>query len=628
MKVIAAATVLSLGLMVPGTHMWVTGTETGAEEEVLLEVETPDTVAEESSETESAAEETAAATEIENAAETETEAESESETEAAAEMASDTVTVTEVETDTEADETEISEAEEVTESQLLNGASDGQPAEGVEEPKTAPAENEADSEKEPLLLGKTAAYSDVESAALVVREGMKNRQNVVTLSYVSGGTLDEAKAAEIGKSIYDKAIAHTGVPDEGDYLKWHRAVTQQISVQSLETDDDTTSFVLVFSFEYTSGPDEEDAVDQAAAEVMETLALDQYDTDYEKVYAIYDYICQNVDYWEGTARSAYYILSHSAYAAFVNNEAVCQGYALMFYRLALTAGIDNRLISGTAADSGVAHGWNIVKIGDQYYEVDATWDAGKQAYDYFLLGSERFKETNHTTHSNYTKDSFTRQYPLGLTYVFPNGEAHTHIDSGWISDGSGLEDTHHSWCYLCGDIEATEPHNWDEGQLVTFDLYEGETIADVDAGELLAADEGAEAEIREVTARVYTCQECGEMHIEEAADDEIVPEEDQPEVETDVTEEEEMEDVPVPVIDIPMNPLPASIDKHTVEAEDDEPVLLEEKTVREIPKTRTPSEDPVDTSDPAQFGADIFLMITAFAVMTACLPFMKKKRRQ
>ena len=77
-----------------------------------------------------------------------------------------------------------------------------------------------------------------------------------------------------------------------------------------------------------------------------------------------------------------------------------------------------------------------------------------------------------------------------------------------------------------------------------------------------------------------------------------------------------------------MNPLPASIDKHTVEAEDDEPVLLEEKTVREIPKTRTPAEDPVDTSDPAQFGADIFLMITAFAVMTACLPFMKKKRRQ
>ena len=63
MKVIAAASVLALGLLSPGTHMWVAGTETSAEAEILLEVEAPDTEQAETGETESPAEETAAAAE-------------------------------------------------------------------------------------------------------------------------------------------------------------------------------------------------------------------------------------------------------------------------------------------------------------------------------------------------------------------------------------------------------------------------------------------------------------------------------------------------------------------------------------------------------------------------------------
>ena len=627
MKAIAAVTVLSLGLMVPGAHMWTAGTETGAEEEVLLEVEAPDTVAEESSEAESTAVET------DTVSETEAESETVSETVTAEETTADAVTVTEVEPDTEEEETEISETEEVSESQLLIGAGDDQSAEPVEEPTTDPAENEADSEKEPMLLGKTTAYSDVESAALVVREGMKNRQNTVTLSYVSSGTLTEADAIKIGNSIYNKAIAHTGVPDEGDYLKWHRAVAQQVSVQDLVSNDTSTSFTLVFSFEYTSDLDEEAAVDQAAAEVMETLALDQYETDYEKVYAIYDHICSNVSYWEYTvAESAYYILSHSAYAAFVEHEAVCQGYALMFYRLALTAGIDNRLISGYAEDTGVAHGWNIVKIGDKYYEVDATWDAGKQAYDYFLLGSERFENTNHQTHSNYTNAGFNKEYPLGLTYVFPNGEPHTHI-TGWKSDGNGMEDTHHSWCYLCGETEEPEPHTWDEGQDVTFWLGEGETFDDVDTEELLAGDEedGDDEEFREVTARVYTCEKCGEMHIEEIDSEPAAPE-DNEEEETGGQETETEEMIPGEIADLPETVTPVSespdqIDLPSADQEDDEPVLLDQKTPRQLPKTKAPENKPVETSDPTQLGADVFMMITMFGIMAACLPMMLKKRK-
>lgn len=43
----------------------------------------------------------------------------------------------------------------------------------------------------------------------------------------------------------------------------------------------------------------------------------------------------------------------------INKTAVCQGYASLFYRLALDAGVDTRVISGEA---GGPHAWNIVKL--------------------------------------------------------------------------------------------------------------------------------------------------------------------------------------------------------------------------------------------------------------------------
>jgi hypothetical protein len=70
-----------------------------------------------------------------------------------------------------------------------------------------------------------------------------------------------------------------------------------------------------------------------------------------------------------------------------------------------------------------------------------------------------------------------------------------------------------------------------------------------------------------------------------------------------------------------LNPPPA-------DQEDDEPILLEKKSPRELPKTKAPENKPVDTSDPTAFGADMLLMITMFGVMVLCLPLMRKTRKQ
>ena len=109
-------------------------------------------------------------------------------------------------------------------------------------------------------------------------------------------------------------------------------------------------------------------------------------------------------------------IKHSSYAALINKKAVCQGYASLFYRLALEAGIDARVISG---DSNGPHAWNIVKIEGSYYNLDSTWDAGNTEYEYFLKNAKDFP--NHTRDAAYTTAAFTSSYPIAATSYAVHG---------------------------------------------------------------------------------------------------------------------------------------------------------------------------------------------------------------
>ena len=83
-------------------------------------------------------------------------------------------------------------------------------------------------------------------------------------------------------------------------------------------------------------------------------------------------------------------MKFTAYAAVTTGKSVCQGYATLFYRLAKMQGISSRVIAGHGTNTDVYHGWNIVKLGNLYYNVDATWDATNyklgHPYEYFLKG--------------------------------------------------------------------------------------------------------------------------------------------------------------------------------------------------------------------------------------------------
>ena len=174
------------------------------------------------------------------------------------------------------------------------------------------------------------------------------------------------------------------------------------------------SFKFVFAYYTTKA--QEDAVTAKVQAVRSQLNL-AGKSDYEKIVAIYDYLCDNVVYDNANLNDPNYNLKYSAYAALVNGTSVCQGYSNLFYRLALEEGIDCRFIFGYS--KGMNHSWNIVKLGSVYYNLDATWDAVTKDHRYFLKTDAAHMD-DHTKSAEYTQAAFLAAHPMATSdYTIP-----------------------------------------------------------------------------------------------------------------------------------------------------------------------------------------------------------------
>lgn len=118
----------------------------------------------------------------------------------------------------------------------------------------------------------------------------------------------------------------------------------------------------------TSAAYDNEAFNFAVAKAMSGISSSM--TDLEKAVVLHDYIVLNTQYNKevangGTAptRDVY-----NTYGVFVNQDAVCNGYALAYQLLLNKAGIDNVFVTN------YNHAWNYVMLDGKYYNVDTTWD--------------------------------------------------------------------------------------------------------------------------------------------------------------------------------------------------------------------------------------------------------------
>ena len=250
-------------------------------------------------------------------------------------------------------------------------------------------------------------HATTAEAGAVVREAMARREPSVDVGLMIPNFEDQLMYDAL-YDIFDQAIVHTGTPTHGDYLQWQYASWGGGADGSLQG---TTAYLIyTFSFTYYTTADQEAQVDTAIANLRSSLSLTGK-SDYEKLTAIYRYICDNITYDNEHLNDQNYTLQYTAYAALINRTAVCQGYALLLYRLALEEGIDCRLIAGTG--NGGPHGWNIARLDNLYYNLDSTWDAGETQWQYFLKCENNFG--GHVRDAEYKTSAFHQSYPMSTT---------------------------------------------------------------------------------------------------------------------------------------------------------------------------------------------------------------------
>lgn len=193
----------------------------------------------------------------------------------------------------------------------------------------------------------------------------------------------------------------------------------------------------------------------------ETKALELYDAiekmlqdvdllnmnDYQKELYFHDYIIKLTEYDYGALGTKGRTESHSAYGVFINKKSVCDGYTRAMGLLLSIAGIENYYVSGLINDDiesvgdNKAHAWNMVKIEDNWFLVDATWDDGKGDvvnHIYFNVDDEIMNRSRKAYHSELYPECTSM---LMNYYVENNMYLNSYEDyKAYISNFSGITD--------------------------------------------------------------------------------------------------------------------------------------------------------------------------------------------
>lgn len=174
-------------------------------------------------------------------------------------------------------------------------------------------------------------------------------------------------------------------------------------------------------------------------------------TDEDKVVFLHDYISTHTEYDSNAVSDDLDSIDNSSYNAYgclVKGVAVCQGMSDAFVLLCKKVGVYSSLVSSAE----MVHAWNLVKLGDNYYHLDITWDdtgsevgigydgenfldvKGFASHKYFIKSDEQIISLDHyawedtftasdsdTYNNYYWKDVYSHIYFIkGFQYYIKN----------------------------------------------------------------------------------------------------------------------------------------------------------------------------------------------------------------
>ncbi len=126
--------------------------------------------------------------------------------------------------------------------------------------------------------------------------------------------------------------------------------------------------VVTYQFDVTVPVEERDAVQEELREAADACIsqVPPDATEYEKIKCVYEYVIDTTEY------DADCLDSQNVQSALLYHKSVCAGYSRAFQYILNRMGMFCTYITGSIRGGG-DHGWNMVRIGEDYYYVDVTW---------------------------------------------------------------------------------------------------------------------------------------------------------------------------------------------------------------------------------------------------------------
>ena len=171
------------------------------------------------------------------------------------------------------------------------------------------------------------------------------------------------------------AFAPTAKGREGDYLYW--SVSSCALKYSLAKRQHGWIMSLTYYPKYRTSDKQEEKITKALNKAKKSWAKDNMT---EKLRKINTFICENLEYDKKISDRSY-----NVYHALHRKGGVCLVYSMLYYRLAVDAGIPCRIITGAIEDKKghqTPHCWNAVKYRGKFYHTDLTYydSSGKSKY--------------------------------------------------------------------------------------------------------------------------------------------------------------------------------------------------------------------------------------------------------
>jgi hypothetical protein len=198
----------------------------------------------------------------------------------------------------------------------------------------------------------------------LVEEALKNGETEISFETTE---LDQDDLDELNKS----QDGYYGTVDSYNIMVNDLFDTSSVTLYCEISDNYYVENALLYGEEIPKGRSKAKKLKKTCEEILPEILGDE-DTEYGCEKRIHDYMVRNVKYGYKKDDKGEDSKAYSSYGALVDKKAVCNGYAQAMKLLCDLSGIECSMIVGKA--DGENHAWNLVKLDDSWYHVDATWD--------------------------------------------------------------------------------------------------------------------------------------------------------------------------------------------------------------------------------------------------------------